>query len=110
MEVLEKVNLTILFDIYAELLTEKQRKVYEMYINEDAGLSEIGEQFGFTRQAAKDTINSVTAQLYSYEDKLKLKQQFEQNNKLIDEVLSLKTFDGKEKIIRNTLEKLKKNL
>ena len=98
MDVLEKVNLTILFDIYSELLTEKQRKVYEMYINEDVGLTEIGEAMGFTRQAAKDTIKSVTMQLYSYEEKLKLKQQFEENNKLIDEVLSLDTFNGKETI------------
>ena len=110
MDVLEKVNLTILFDIYSELLTEKQKKVFEMYINEDVGLTEIGETMGFTRQAAKDTINSVTMQLYSYEEKLKLKQQFQQNNKLIDEILSLKSFTKNEKLVRETLEKLKKNL
>ena len=110
MEVLEKVNLTILFDIYANLLTEKQRKVFEMYINEDVGLTEIGEAMGFTRQAAKDTIKSVTQQLYSYEEKLKLKEQFEKNNKILDEVLSLKSFDGKENDIRIVLHKLKRNL
>lgn len=110
MEVLEKVNLTILFDIYSELLTEKQRTVFQMYINEDAGLTEIGEALGFTRQAAKDAIKSVTAQLYSLEEKLKLKAQFEQNNQMIDQILNLSSFDGKEMYIRQNLEKLKKNL
>ncbi len=110
MEVLEKVNLTILFDIYSNLLTEKQRTVFEMYINEDVGLSEIGESLGFTRQAAKDTIKSVTAQLYNLEEKLKLKSHFEQNNQMIDEILNLTSFAGKEDEIRKTLEKLKKNL
>lgn len=110
MDVLEKVNLTILFDIYGELLTEKQRNIYEMYINNDVGLTEIGESLGISRQAAKDTITKVSQQLLAYETKLKLKKQFTDNNLLIDEILGLETFDGKEQEIRVTLDKLKKNL
>ena len=110
MEVLEKIHLSILFDIYGALLTAKQQTVFQMYINEDVGLSEIAESLGFTRQAAKDVIKSVTNQLNNFEDKLKLKKQFEENNQLLNSVLNLTDFTGKELFIRETLEKLKKNL
>lgn len=110
MEVLEKIHLSILFDIYGALLTTKQQTVFQMYINEDVGLSEIAESLGFTRQAAKDVIKSVTNQLNNFEDKLKLKKQFEENNQLLNSVLNLTDFTGKELFIRETLEKLKKNL
>ena len=39
-----------LLDFYGEVLTEKQREMLRQYYNDDLSLSEIGENFGITRQ------------------------------------------------------------
>ena len=40
-----------LLDFYGEVLTPKQREMLNQYYNDDLSLSEIGENFGITRQA-----------------------------------------------------------
>ena len=45
-----------LLDFYGEVLTEKQREMLRQYYNDDLSLSEIGENFGITRQSARDAI------------------------------------------------------
>ena len=42
-----------LLDFYGEVLTEKQREMLRQYYNDDLSLSEIGENFGITRQGAR---------------------------------------------------------
>lgn len=41
-----------LLDFYGEVLTPKQREMLRQYYNDDLSLSEIGENFGITRQGA----------------------------------------------------------
>ena len=43
-----------LLDFYGEVLTPKQREMLNQYYNDDLSLSEIGENFGITRQGARD--------------------------------------------------------
>ena len=45
-----------LLDFYGEVLTPKQREMLRQYYNDDLSLSEIGENFGITRQGARDAI------------------------------------------------------
>ena len=52
-----------LLDFYGEVLTPKQREMLRQYYNDDLSLSEIGENFGITRQGARDAIkHGETAQ------------------------------------------------
>lgn len=63
----EILQLTLLYDFYGELLTEKQKLVYDMYYQNDLSLSEIGEELSISRQAVRDQIKRVESILQNYE-------------------------------------------
>ena len=52
-------RMTMLFDFYGELLTERQKEFYELYYDEDLSLSEIAENYGISRQGVRDVIVRV---------------------------------------------------
>lgn len=62
----------LLLDIYAELLTQKQRRLCDMYYNQDYSLSEIADIENTTRQAARDGIEKAKSKLKHFEVCLKL--------------------------------------
>lgn len=86
-----------LFDIYGELLTEKQRKVFTSYYMLDLSLAEIAEPEGTTRQSVHEIIKSTIEKLYHFERVLKVK---EKNDKLIDITKNLED----QKIAKQILE------
>lgn len=59
-----------LLDFYGEVLTPKQREMLRQYYNDDLSLSEIGENFGITRQGARDAIKHGETALTELEDKV----------------------------------------
>ena len=52
----KNLEISLLFDFYGDMLTEKQRDVVELYYNDDLSLSEIAENEGITRQGVRDSI------------------------------------------------------
>jgi len=68
--VANNVEITILFDIYGEMLTDKQKDFLNYYYNDDLSLSEIAENEGITRQGVRDAIKRAEAQLYDMETRL----------------------------------------
>ncbi len=60
-----------LLDFYGEVLTEKQREMLRQYYNDDFSLSgNIGENFGITRQGARDAIKHGETTLKELEEKV----------------------------------------
>ena len=59
-----------LLDFYGEVLTQKQREMLRQYYNDDLSLSEIGENFGITRQGARDAIKHGETALKELEQKV----------------------------------------
>ena len=52
----DKIKSGYLYDFYGELLTEHQRSVYEMSINDDLSLAEIADSLSISRQAVHDIL------------------------------------------------------
>ncbi len=59
-----------LFDIYGELLTEKEKIAFEDYYQEDLSLGEIAINKNISRSAVQKMLKNVLEKLNYYEDKL----------------------------------------
>ena len=84
---------TILFDIYAPLLTEKQRDTLDLYYNEDLSLGEIAESAGITRQAVMGCIQKCENRLEELENDMGLADRFRKITALLDELEGFETDD-----------------
>ena len=71
-------RMTMLFDLYGELLTERQKEFYELYYDEDLSLAEIAENYGISRQGVRDVIVRAEAYMTEIEDKTGLVKRFMQ--------------------------------
>lgn len=82
---LEKKNhYNFLYPYYQELLTTKQREVFESYYFQDYSLSEIAEELNVSRNAIWDLLKKVEVNLDEYEKKLGLYQKNIEFTKLLD--------------------------
>ena len=66
-------RMTMLFDFYGELLTDRQKEFYDLYYNEDLSLSEIAENYG-----VRDVIVRAENYMTEIEDKTGLIKRFMQ--------------------------------
>ena len=71
-------RMTMLFDFYGELLTERQKEFFDLYYNEDLSLAEIAENAGISRQGVRDVIVRAEGVMQEVEDKTGLIRRFEQ--------------------------------
>ena len=71
MKIEEMIEIDILMKYYGELLTDKQREIVNLYINNNLSLSEVSENFSISRQAVKDSIDTAVNNLRETEKKLK---------------------------------------
>ena len=71
-------RMTMLFDFYGELLTDRQKEFFDLYYNNDLSLAEIAENAGISRQGVRDAIVRAENQMQEIEDKTGLIRRFEQ--------------------------------
>lgn len=84
-----------LFDLYAPLLTSKQKHSYQLYYFEDLSLKEIAEELNISRNAVHATLNKVVQYLHDYENKLQLNHKI----KMIEQRLSHDQYGSTDEII-----------
>ena len=69
-------RMTMLFDFYGELLTDRQKEFFDLYYNEDLSLAEIAENYGISRQGVRDAIVRAEGVMTEMEDKTGIIKRF----------------------------------
>lgn len=67
---MDALEMSLLFDYYGGMLTEKQRQCFDMRYNQDLSLGEIAQDMGVSRQAVCDNLRRTEALLRKMEDKV----------------------------------------
>ena len=77
------IKLTILYDYYGCLLTDKQQLYFEEYYFNNLSLQEISENYNISRNAVYNSLKEIEKKLYYYEKKLCLYEK----GKLIEKII-----------------------
>lgn len=72
----KNVEISCLFDFYAEFLTQRQQLFLDWHYNQDLSLAEIAEQEGISRQGVHDALKRGESSLYEMENKLGLMSRY----------------------------------
>ena len=67
-----KLEISLLYDFYGELLQTSQQRVIELYVNDDLSLSEAADILGISRQGVRDSLARAERKLCDFENKLGL--------------------------------------
>ena len=109
----KNVKISMLWQIYGKLLTEKQYEYIDYYYNNDLSLSEIAENENITRQAVRDIIKKGERKLFEYEEKLLfMRKTINQEKQIQNILLNLNKIqkDSSDKQVSNILEEIRKEL
>lgn len=109
----KNVEISMLWQIYGKLLTEKQYKYIDYYYNTDLSLSEIAENENITRQAVRDIIKKGERKLFEYEEKLLfMRRTINQEKQIQNILLHLNKIqkNSSDKKVMSILDEIKKEL
>ncbi len=66
---MDALEMTLLYDYYGDLLTERQKQCFDMRYNQDLSLSEIAQELQVSRQGVYDNLSRAEALLRNMEEK-----------------------------------------
>ena len=84
----QNVKMSMLLEIYGNLLTSTQKDTVSLYYDQNLSLSEIAEELQITRQGVSKNLKLADEKLLDLEQKLGLLQKKLEQNKVIEEVIS----------------------
>ena len=76
----DSFEISVLYDFYGPLLTEKQQRFVDLYHNENCSLTEIAETVGVSKQAVSEGLKRAEKALNNYEEKLGLAARWKREN------------------------------
>lgn len=66
---MDALEMTLLFDYYGDLLTDRQKMCFDLRHNQDLSLGEIAEELQVSRQGVHDNLSRAEALLLNMEEK-----------------------------------------
>ncbi len=105
---MKDLNICILLDFYASLLTPKQKEMMEQYYNEDLSLSEIAEGMNISRQGVRDAIKKGENIIKTAEDEMGFVARFMNMAEELSVVRSrveelIETKENRDELLKNLL-------
>ena len=91
--------LIILYDLYGELLNDKQKQYFEEYYFNNLSLGEISENLNISRNAVHKSLQSIEEKLQFYEKKLKLYKK----SKIIYDIIEKESSQEIKKILKEMI-------
>lgn len=85
---MEPLEMTLLFDYYGDLLTERQRSCVDLRYNHDLSLGEIAQELGVSRQGVFDNLSRAEALLHNMEEKTHCVHRALRARKAVSRILS----------------------
>jgi predicted DNA-binding protein YlxM (UPF0122 family) len=89
----KKEQLNQLFDLYQNLLTDKQKAYFKYSFYDDYSLQEIADIFNVSRNAVYDQLKKVEKHLLDYEEKLELLDKRIKRRKIILKIKQTKQIE-----------------
>ena len=86
---MDALEMTLLFDYYGGMLTDKQQQCFDMRYNQDLSLGEIAEAMGVSRQAVCDNLARTEALLRKMETSVGCVSRSLARRKAVQELLSI---------------------
>jgi predicted DNA-binding protein YlxM (UPF0122 family) len=71
-EALNSARMSLLFDYYGKLISERQQTVFGLYHEDNYSLGEIARELGISKQGVHDALKKAEAALNRYEAELEL--------------------------------------
>lgn len=85
---MDALEMTLLFDYYGDLLTERQRACLDLRYNQDMSLGEIAQELGVSRQGVFDNLSRAEALLRNMEEKTGCVRRAKKARKAVSKILS----------------------
>lgn len=85
---MDALQMSLLYDYYGELLTDRQRMCFDLYHNQDYSLSEIAQELQVSRQGVYDNLSRAEALLKNMEEKTGCVQRDLNNRKVMRTIVS----------------------
>ena len=82
MKIDNSTRMSILYDFYGQLLTEKQSRIFTLYHDDNYSLSEIGDELDVSKQGVHDALKKAEAALEDFETKLGLIRSSRRNEEI----------------------------
>ncbi len=86
---MDALEMTLLFDYYGDLLTERQRMCFDLRHNQDMSLAEIAEELQVSRQGVHDNLCRAEALMRNMEQKTGCVQRDLRHRKAIRSILDI---------------------
>lgn len=84
---MEPLEMTLLFDYYGDLLTQRQRACVDLRYNQDLSLGEIAQELGVSRQGVFDNLSRAEALLRNMEEKTGCVRRAMQARRAVQQIL-----------------------
>lgn len=91
-------RISYLYDIYGNLLTEKQQKALQLYYFDNYSLGEIAGEYSISRQGVYDLLRRAIESLENMEASMNLYERYSYRKKKLEEALDVIGVANPEKV------------